>query len=141
VTLARHAHLGGDRMQLLEEIAGALTRQDDFEAALRVVAGCSVPRFADLVTVVVQREGEDRLEVAHRDPEQQARAAGLIRPLLPTIRRVAEKDFRQGRRFRWIPRVARSSTPFLNRDSDLLRLLQALEVASIIVVPLRSSGV
>ena len=127
-------------MQLLDEVAFALTRQDDFETALRVVAACAVPRFADLVLLVVQGEGQDGLEVAHRDPEQNTYVAGLVRPLLPAIRRVAEEDIRQGRQFRWIPRVART-TPPLNHEADLLRLLQSLDVASLIVVPLRASGV
>jgi two-component system, cell cycle sensor histidine kinase and response regulator CckA len=140
VALARHTHLGRDRMQLLDEVAGALTRQKDFETALRTVAGCAVPRFADTVVLVLQLAGEDRLEVAHRDPEQNTQTAGHIRPLLPTIRRVAQTDFREGRKFRWIPRVSRSTTPFLNREADLLQLFQALEVGSMIVVPLRSSG-
>jgi two-component system, cell cycle sensor histidine kinase and response regulator CckA len=127
-------------MQLLEEVACALAGQEDFEATLRAAAACTVPRFADMAILVLQRDGEDRLEVAHRDPEQNTYVAGLVRPLLPAIRRLAEKNVRQGRQFRWIPRIARSTTPFLNREADLLRLLQTLEVASVIVVPLRSSG-
>lgn len=128
-------------MQLLDEVAGALTRQDDFETALRVVAGCAVPRFADLVILVVQREGKDWLEVADRDPKQNTHVAGWVRPLLPAIHRLADQNVRQGRQFRWIPRLTWSTSPFLNRDADLQRLLQSLETASLIVVPLRSGGV
>lgn len=70
MTMARPTPLAGDRIQLLDEVAGALAPQDDWEAALRVVAGCAVPRFADLVLLVVQGGSGIRLEVAHRDPEQ-----------------------------------------------------------------------
>jgi two-component system, cell cycle sensor histidine kinase and response regulator CckA len=140
LTLARPTPLAGDRIQLLDEVAGALAPQDDWETALRVVAGCAVPRFADLVLLVVQGGSGIRLEVAHRDPEQNTYVAGLVRTLLPAIRRLAEEDLGQGRQFRWLPRVARA-TPPLNREADLFRLLQSLEVASLIVVPLRASGV
>ena len=140
MTMARPTPLAGDRIQLLDEVAGALAPQEDWEAALRVVAGCAVPRFADLVLLVVQGGSGIRLEVAHRDPEQNTYVAGLVRTLLPAIRRVAEEDIRQGRQFRWLPRVART-TPPLNRETDLFQLLHSLEVDSLIVVPLRASGV
>jgi hypothetical protein len=65
-----------------------------------------VQRFSDLAVLVIRREdSKDWIEVAHRDPGRIGPTADLLQPLLPALRRVVEKDLRQGREFRWIPKV------------------------------------
>jgi PAS domain S-box-containing protein len=97
--------------------------------------------FADLVVLVVRREGtEDCLEVSHRDPDRNAPIAELLQPLIPAIRRAVKQDTRQGRAFRWIPKVGAHSLRFLRAEPALHEAIHSLNVHSLMVVPLRSGG-
>ncbi|HKP49104.1 MAG TPA: hypothetical protein VJU17_03745, partial [Gemmatimonadales bacterium] len=116
-------------MQLLDEVARALSQAGDFESAVRVGLQPVVRAFAELIVLVVRREGtEDWLEVCRRDSAQSAESFELLQPLLPAVERVAEQDRRWGRGFRWIPIVRSHSLRFLASEPALLDALQRLKV-------------
>jgi two-component system, cell cycle sensor histidine kinase and response regulator CckA len=134
--------LGDERVQLLEEVARSLSHAGDWEATLRAGALPVVQRFADLAIIMVRRESEeDRVEIVQRNPLRVDPTTDLLRPLLPAMRRVAEQDMRQGREFRWIPKVTDTTLRFLRAEPALLAAIQGLNIRSLIVVPLRSAGV
>jgi PAS domain S-box-containing protein len=133
--------LGEERAQLLEQVAGALSRARGFEATVRAGARCTVPGFADLAITVVHRDGrEDWLDVIHADSAEEARIYDAVRRLLPAIRRTASADTRQSRHFRWILNLNRPATRFLQREPALREFLHDLQIHSLIAVPLRSGG-
>jgi PAS domain S-box-containing protein len=58
---------------------------------------------------------------------------------MDSIRRVTARDLKSGRQFRWVQDVSRAASRFLTRtDPQLIELLKALEIRSLIVVPLRT---
>jgi len=129
-------------VQLLDEVARELGYAADWEATLRAGAVPAVQRFAELAVVVARRQdGGYWLEVAHRSPARIPLATELLRPLLPAISRVAEKDIREGREFRWIPKVSHVTTRFLRGERTVLDAIHTLKLSSLMVVPLRSGGV
>ncbi|MFL5447427.1 MAG: GAF domain-containing protein, partial [Gemmatimonadales bacterium] len=133
---------GRERLHLFDLVARALHQATGFEQTIRAAAECLVPRFADTVVLVAQREEqEDWVEVVHSDRSKEAELAEAVRRLLPALRRVAKADAQQGREFRWIPNLTPSSARFLRRDSAVYALLERLHVHSLMVVPLRSGGV
>jgi PAS domain S-box-containing protein len=133
--------LGETRVQLLDEVARALSQARDFESAVRGGLQPVVQAFAELIVMVVRREGtEDWLEVCRRDSGQNAGSFELLQPLLPAIERVAEQDMRRGRGFRWIPVVSAHSLRFLASEPALLDALQRLKVHTLMAVPLRARG-
>ena len=71
-------------LQLLDEVARALSQARDFEGAARAGLQPVVQAFAELIVMVVRREGaEDRLEVCWRDSGMNARSFELLRPPAP----------------------------------------------------------
>jgi two-component system, cell cycle sensor histidine kinase and response regulator CckA len=133
--------LGDERLQLLDEVGRALTYAADWDAILQAAALPIVQRFAELAVLVVRRENQEpRIEVAHRSPARRAGILEMLQPLLPAMRRAAEKDFLQGREFRWIPKVSDLTLRFLRGERSLLQAIEALDINSLIVVPLRSGG-
>ena len=132
---------GRERLHLFERVTRALYRASGFERTLRATGECLVPGFADAVVLSVQREeGENWIEVVHSDSAEEAKIAEALRPLLPALRRIAAKDAKQGREFRWIPELTPAAATFLRRDPPVYSLLQHLQVHSLIVIPLRSGG-
>lgn len=133
--------LGDTRGRLLDEVARALSQAHDFETAVRAGLLQVAQVFADLVVLVVRREGTGNwLEVCQRDPVQTAQTAELLQPLLPAIERVVQQDVSRGRAFRWIPKVGAHSLRFLRAEPALHKAINSLKVQSLMVVPLRSGG-
>lgn len=129
------------RMQLLEEVARALGAPGDVASRVRKAADCVVPGLAQAVVLVVDVEGTtDHLEVVHADPDQARPIAERLRALLSALRKAAARDRQSGREFRWLPMVNEASTRFLQHEPELQQLLRQFEVASLMVVPLRSGG-
>jgi PAS domain S-box-containing protein len=127
-------------VRLLDEVARALTQVRDVESVLRAIERPVLQGFADLV-VLIRREGpEARLEVIERDPLRNEPTAELLRSLLPNITRAVERDLRQGRAFRWIPKVSPNSLSFLRAEPALYEAVRALKVHSLMIVPLLSGG-
>src|SRR3954466_3204088 len=132
---------GRERLHLFELVARALHQATGFEQTIRAASECLVPRFADSVVVVAQREEqEDWIEVVHSDRGKEAEIEEAVRRLLPALRRLAKPDAQQGREFRWIPNLTPTAARFLRRNSAVYGLLQQLQVQSLMVVPLRSGG-
>jgi two-component system cell cycle sensor histidine kinase/response regulator CckA len=131
---------GPFRAQLIDQAGRALYEAQSYEAAVRVVARCTVPGLADLAVVVVQGEGRDEhIEVAHADTGREPLVREMLARSMDSIRQVTARDLEAGREFRWVPDVSRAATRFLARTNpQLIELLQQLEVRSLIVVPLRA---
>jgi two-component system cell cycle sensor histidine kinase/response regulator CckA len=141
VTQPLHSPLGDERGRLLDDLARDLNAAGDFESIVRIGARCAVPRFADLVVLVLTRDHtEEWLQLAHSDPVAEVQIGHRLRRVLPDLRRVAANSLKQGKQFRWIPRIAGASTRFLWNEPAVRQLLEHLEVHSLMVVPLRSGG-
>jgi PAS domain S-box-containing protein len=125
---------------LIDQAGRALYEARSYEAAVRVTAQCAVPALADLAVVVVKGEGRDeRIEVAHTDTHREALVREMLVQSMDSISRVTAQDLKAGRQFRWLQSVSRAANRFLARtDPQLVELLKALEVHSLIVVPLRT---
>ena len=140
--MSRHweAPFNDQRRQLLEEVTRALSAPSDVVSTMRLGAGCVVPALALCVVLVVRQGIEDRVEVVHADPQQENGIVGRLKDLLPTLRNLATRERQKGREFRWIPVVNEASTRFLQGSPEVGRLLNDLDVGSLMVVPLRSGG-
>jgi PAS domain S-box-containing protein len=125
---------------LIDQAGRALYEARSYEAAVRVTARCTVPGLADLAVVVVKGEGRDeRIEVAHADTHREPLVREMLVQSMDSISRVTAQDLKAGRQFRWVQSVSRAANRFLTRtDPQLFELLKALEVHSLIVVPLRT---
>jgi PAS domain S-box-containing protein len=133
--------LGDERVQLLDEVAHGLNSAAGWEGTLQAAVLPTVQRFAELAVVVVRRgDQQPWVEVAHRIPARTSFIIELLRPLLPAMQRAADKDLQQGREFRWIPKVGDLTLRFLRAERSLLQAIRALNISSLIVVPLRTGG-
>jgi two-component system, cell cycle sensor histidine kinase and response regulator CckA len=140
VALEQQQPFGPARAQLIDQVGRALYEARSYEAAVRVAARCTVPGLADLAVVVVKGEGRDeRIEVAHTDIRRESLVREMLVQSMDSISRVTAQDLKAGRQFRWIQSVSLAANRFLSRtDPQLVELLKALEVHSLIVVPLRT---
>jgi PAS domain S-box-containing protein len=126
---------------LIEQIGRTFAEAHDYDAAVRLGASCAVPELADLVgLVLLNKEAPDRIEIAASDPELERSVSRLIGRVIPALTRVALRDWRRGRRFRWLSRITEVSTRFLRDEPELLKLLSRLQITSLMVVPLRAGG-
>jgi two-component system, cell cycle sensor histidine kinase and response regulator CckA len=134
--------LDDTRMDLLDEASRALQAAEESLGAVQAGADAAISSLADFAVVLAVNGngGEDRLHVAHRDPEQADRVRELVRPLLPAVREAAMRDQAKGREFRWVSGVNDVSLRFLREQPELAELICALGIRSLIVVPLRSAG-
>jgi two-component system, cell cycle sensor histidine kinase and response regulator CckA len=134
--------LGDTRAQVLDDLAKALSHASDFDSVVRAGAEAVAPGFADSAILLIQRDHQlaDCIEVVHPDAGEAARLAEALRPMIPTIRRVAKAEVRRGRQFRWIPRVVPAFMRFLSREPALVRFLDEWKAHSLMVVPLRAGG-
>jgi two-component system cell cycle sensor histidine kinase/response regulator CckA len=139
VALEQQQPFGPARAQLIDQAGRALYEARSYEAAVRVTARCTVPALADLAVVVVRGEGRaERIEVAHADTHREPLVREMLVRSMDSISRVTAQDLKAGRQFRWVQSVSRAANRFLTRaDPQLIELLKALEVHSLIVVPLR----
>ena len=137
-----HQPFGAERARLIEQAGRALYEARSFEAAVRITAGCTIPFLADLSVAVVKSDGrEERLEIAHSDTRREPLVREMLARSMSSIRRVAAKDLKAGRQFRWVPTLNTAASRFLTRtDPRLGDLLAQLEVHSLIVVPLRTGS-
>jgi two-component system cell cycle sensor histidine kinase/response regulator CckA len=135
-----HQPFGPERAQLIDQAGSALYEARSYEATVRIAAGCTVPALADLAVIVVNGEGrEERIEVAHADTRREPLVREMLARSMDRIRQVATREVKTGRQFRWIPSVSKSAIRFVTRtDPTLSELFEALDVRSLIVVPLRT---
>ncbi len=128
------------QMRILSEAGRVLGSTLDLQATLQNVAQLAVPEFADwcVVDLVDQALTRDRLAMAHRDPARRALVARLkqfqARELDPgsTLGRVV----RSGQPERFFE-VSGEQLASAAGDPEDLAILRALEIRSVIVVPLR----
>jgi PAS domain S-box-containing protein len=127
---------------LLDEAGKALASSLDYEETLQRVAWSAVPELADwcLVDLVDERGGAHRVAVAHADPDHVALAARLMRYLpLSTGEGPEERVIETGESF-YLEQAADAFAQAAAQSEAHLELLRALDVASVIVVPLRAGG-
>jgi two-component system, cell cycle sensor histidine kinase and response regulator CckA len=136
-----HTPIPEKTTRLIDQVARAFADAADHEAAVRATVTSAIPQLADLIIVVLLRDGAvDRIEVGGEGPDLERRAADLVQGALPALTRVTLRDWQQGRYFRWISRVDNASARFLSTEPELLRLLTLLRIHSLMVVPLRTGG-
>ncbi|MFZ5481311.1 MAG: PAS domain S-box protein [Myxococcota bacterium] len=139
VTQARRE---ADARRFLYEAGGILASSLDFHATLAAVTRLAVPRLADWCSVQVVEDGAPvLLSVEHRDPAMVALASRLVSEYPP------DPDAPTG-----APRVLRTGVPEVTndisedllraaaRDEEHLRLLRALHLTAVMVVPLKARG-
>jgi signal transduction histidine kinase len=134
--------LAEDRLRFLVEAGRVLASSLDPEQTLRQLTRLAVPRIADWCAIYLTERGEPRLvEVAHRDPERLA-AARTLRERYPLDRNAphgVHAVLRSGE-----PDLLPEITPEMVRggavDEEHARLLAALDLRSLLTVPLVARG-
>jgi PAS domain S-box-containing protein len=129
--------------RLLADAGSALAASLDYESTLRTVARLCVPVFADGCAVdVVEADGMAwRLETAHEDPRVEEAVRGTRRrhPLALDSDDPTAGVIRTG-----LPVFATSVTEAaleqFARDREHFESLRAMDIASVIAVPLRATG-
>jgi PAS domain-containing protein len=141
VTEAKRAELG---QRLLAQASDALAGSLDYEATLRRVAEVAVPGFADWCAVDLPDHARGVLQavaVAHADPDKVALARRLRAsyPVPLDEPRGVAAVVRSGSSL-VIGEIADAELAAYARDAEHLALLQAIGLASVIVVPLAAGG-
>ncbi|HET6796409.1 MAG TPA: ATP-binding protein [Gemmatimonadales bacterium] len=136
-----HTPIPEKTTRLIDQVTRAFADAADHEAAVRAAVTSAIPQLADLTIVVLLRDSSVvRIEVGGGERALEQRAADLVQSALPTLTRVALRDWQHGRYFRWISQVGTDSARFLRTEPELRRLLALLEIHSLMVVPLRTGG-
>jgi len=128
------------RMRFLSDASATLATSLDYDVTLQNVARLAVPEMADWCTVDLV--GDDgavrRLAVAHSDPAMTARVHRL-RERYPENRESAvgvHAVLRTGEP-QLVAQVPRELIDTIAQDDEHLRLLEELDLGSLIIVPLR----
>jgi PAS domain S-box-containing protein len=129
------------RVQFLADATGKLSESLDYESTLAEVARMAVPRFADWCAIdLVEDDRLHRLAAEHVDPEKVALAVDL-QARYPAERedggvweviRTAETML--------VPEITDDMLTPAARDEEHLRLILALQLRSVIIVPLVARG-
>ena len=130
-------------LAFLAETSRCLAQSLDYESTLRTVAGLALPVLGSWCIVdVVEADGSmRRIAVVHPDPGKQALAAGLTESWPP--RRddpIGAPMAIRSRQVEVIPTVDDDMLVGVARDEDNLRILRALGIGSVIVIPLIARG-
>ncbi|HEY7395643.1 MAG TPA: ATP-binding protein [Gemmatimonadaceae bacterium] len=131
-----------ERRRLVAEAGHVLAASLDYEKTVASVAQLAVPSFADgcLVDLVVDG-GVKRLAIAHVDPEKVRLLQDLEVTVGPTLIEEAgiaavihtgEPEF--------VPVVTDKLLREVSRNADQLEQLRALEICSVIIVPMSTRG-
>ncbi len=132
-----------EKLSFLSEAGRILGSSTDFQAKVNSVAKLCVPFLADwcLIDIIMENEQIQRMAVAHANPAHE----GLAWEMKATM--PADPKTPRG-----IHEVLRNGTPNLianmtehhlrdaARDEDHLRLLEKLNVRSVMVIPLKARG-
>jgi PAS domain S-box-containing protein len=140
ITRERVAEL---RDRFMARASETLMSSLDYEETLRNVAWLAVPEVADwcAVELVEERGVPQQIVVAHRDPAKLELAARLRQSAPPEMRADTSvgRVLRTGR-----PEIMRDVTDEMlvsaARDQEQLRLLRAVGLRSLLVVPLKAHG-
>jgi PAS domain S-box-containing protein len=142
VGLESSAPLSEERQRLVGEFGAALGDTLELEEVLRTSVRAMVPVLGDLAILIASGgEADARVELAHVDEAAEGAALGAVAGAMVALRRVAQREARMGRMFRWVPVVKPGSDAFAARgDPQVIRLLDSLQVHSLIVVAVRTGG-
>ena len=131
------------KLAFLAETSRCLADSLDYEATLRTVAGLALPFLGSWCIVdLVEPDGSiRRIAIVHPDPHKQELAAGLVKGWPPgrddplgAPRAVRTREIEV------IPFVPDDMLVSVARDDENLRILRALGIGSVIVVPLIARG-
>jgi signal transduction histidine kinase len=139
-TRAREAAHSAGRMAYLARVSETLSSTLDYREALRRLVEVSVPTLGDACGVdVVEEDGSiRRLAAAHVDPAMRETVEGLRRyPPDPDRPGLVGEVLRTGEP-RLVARVPPEMARAAARDAEHLRLIEALNVGSAMIVPLRT---
>lgn len=136
---------GGRRGQLafLAETSRCLAESLEYETTLLTVAGRALPFLGSwcIVDLVEPNGGMRRLGVVHPDPEKQKLVAELKESWPPAVDDPLGVPLAvRSRRVEVIPHVPDEMLRKVARDPENLRILRALGIGSVIVVPLLARG-
>ncbi|HET7228613.1 MAG TPA: ATP-binding protein [Longimicrobium sp.] len=127
------------RLAFLARSSRCLAESLDYESTVAAVAGMALPFLGSwcIVDVVEPDETMRRVAIVHPDPEKQEIAAGL-RDSWPPDRDDALGAPRavRSRKVEVIPHVSDEMLVAVAHDEENLRILRALGIGSVIVVPL-----
>lgn len=154
-TLGRQAGQALERARLQEETTGQAERSAFLLHAARLMAGATevvdtverlaelaVPRLADVCVLdLVTEHGARRMAARHGDPARQ-HLVDELRQWAPPVRELpypAQRALAEGRA-QWFPAVDDDWLATVVRDPEELRAVRALELASIVAVPLVAEG-
>jgi PAS domain S-box-containing protein len=132
-----------ETQEFLAEVGVVLAGSLDFRTTLTSVARLCVPRLADWCTVDVVEEGGplERLAVAHKDPERVRWALEVQQryPSDPNAPRGLHQVIRTGQSELYAE-ITDDQLVAAARDDDHLRILRALGMTSVMILPLRARG-
>lgn len=129
--------------RFLSEASRALASSLDYQETLTRVARLAVPAVADWCVIhVVEADGMiHRVEVAHRDPEKEARARAtreyprhpVGEGVVPAVIHTGEPELVPEVSREWLERAA-------GTEEGLFGLVREMGTRSVIIVPLRARG-
>ena len=154
-TLGRQAGQALERARLLEETTRQAERSAFLLHAARLMAGATdvretverladlaVPRLADVCVLdLVTEHGARRVAARHGDPARQ-HLVDELRQWAPPVRELpfpAQRALAEGRT-QWFPAVDDDWLATVVRDPEELAAVRALELTSIVAVPLLAEG-
>jgi signal transduction histidine kinase len=127
----------------LAEASRLLADSLDYETTLSTVAGLALPELGGwcIVDVVEEDGSARRLSVVHPDPDLQALAERLVDSWPPRKEDpIGVPAVIRTRRPEVIPRVTDDLLREVARGEDNLRILRALGIGSVVVLPLLARG-
>lgn len=133
----------GGQLAFLAETSRCLAESLDYETTLLTVAGRALPFLGSwcIVDLVESDGGMRRLGVVHPDPEKQKLVATLKDSWPPARDDLLGAPLAvRSRRVEVIPHVPDEMLRAVARDPENLRILRALGIGSVIVVPLLARG-
>ena len=133
---------GEERVRLLDEASRLLTSSLDYETTVAATARLAVPVFADWCAVDLLVNGHiQQLAIAHVDPKrvEWARQVGNNYPPDPDAPTGVPAVIRTGQP-QLIPVVTDDVLRASARDAEHLKILRALGVASVMIVPMSTRG-
>jgi PAS domain S-box-containing protein len=132
------------RRAFLANATEALVAAADYRDALAQIAQLAVPRMADWATINIAEEGTNHIQqlaVAHVDPAKVAygRELGRRYPPDPNAAFGVANVMRTGRA-EFYPEIPHDALEDIAIDDAQLRIFRALDLRSVLVVPLRGKG-
>jgi PAS domain S-box-containing protein len=133
-------HRSTEALQFLSSAGDALATSLDLKTTLRRVTELAVPHIADWCALfILHAEKLETAAFAHHDPEQRAIGASLAERYKHKPDNHITRVMQTGETI-FLPTITPSVIEELAQDEEHLRLLQAFDMTSVILTPLRSRG-